>query len=71
MPKADFQRHLREHYTMCSFARKCAAMAVECEAAGDSERAKKWTEEASRWLSEAMEIERKYKLRSPHEDSSD
>lgn len=67
MPIKDFQRHLHQHLRCCNRAKAWAEKAIEHAKAGNGKRAQQAQNNCSEWLKKAMEIERKYKLRNPHE----
>jgi hypothetical protein len=68
VPTKDFQRHMAEHIALCEKAKEWARKAIERTERGDYQGAKNATAECTACLHAAMEIEKRYKLRNPHED---
>lgn len=68
MPQHDFQQDMAHIARLSEVAKMCVKMSVECADAGDGKRAQEWTDEAQRFLAQAVKLYRKYKRRNPHED---
>ncbi len=68
MPTKDFQRHMHQHIRLVKRAKHWAQKSIDYAEAGDGKRSREATKKCGEWLERAMEIERKYKLRNPHEE---
>lgn len=68
MPTKDFQRQMAEHVRLCARAKEHAQRSVDHTEAGRIAEAKREMDRAQSYLKKAMAIERKFKLRNPHED---
>lgn len=68
MPSKDFQRDFAEHQRLLARAKEHARRIIEYTEAERLPEARIETDRAATCLKKAMAIEKKFKVRNPHED---
>jgi len=63
----DILKHFADHIRYSEKARKWAEKSVAYLDAGKYDKAREASEKCKEWLAKAMEIEKKYQRKSPHE----